>query len=135
MAGSRSKPKPKSDLKCRHCRAPNDLDATECWLCQRRDWRGDRVVRLADVTPLPERSPFATIQGLPGPDARPRQPDRRTSDPVEWLPITFVLSMLIGMILKPKTFIESRLAASAALGVAVVCVLIISGIVLYRKGR
>jgi ribosomal protein L40E len=24
---------------CRHCGATNDSGASECWLCQRRDWR------------------------------------------------------------------------------------------------
>jgi hypothetical protein len=85
MFGSRSKPKPKLVPKCRHCRAPNDLDAQECWLCQRRDWHGPRV-RAREVAPLPERSPFATIAGLPGPPqmasgwpARPRRHDRPIS--------------------------------------------------------
>jgi hypothetical protein len=85
MFGSRSKPKPKLEPRCRHCRAPNDLDAPECWLCQRRDWRGAGV-RTREAAPLPERSPFATIAGLPGPagmasgrPARPRRPGRPIS--------------------------------------------------------
>ncbi len=29
------------ELTCWDCQAPNDADASECWLCQRRDWRAD----------------------------------------------------------------------------------------------
>jgi ribosomal protein L40E len=29
---------------CRHCGATNDSGASECWLCQRRDWREDPKV-------------------------------------------------------------------------------------------
>jgi hypothetical protein len=36
-----SKPQPKSDLVCWDCGATNDPDASECWLCQRRNWRSD----------------------------------------------------------------------------------------------
>ena len=31
----------KSSLTCRECQAPNDPDASECWLCHRRDWRSN----------------------------------------------------------------------------------------------
>jgi ribosomal protein L40E len=37
---SQAEPTPNSDLTCRDCGAVNDPGATECWLCQRRDWRG-----------------------------------------------------------------------------------------------
>jgi hypothetical protein len=36
---SQSKRKPKPSRKCRDCGATNDPDASECWLCGRRDWR------------------------------------------------------------------------------------------------
>ena len=74
MTGSRSKPKPKSEAKCRHCRAPNDLDAPECWLCQRRDWRGPHVVGMSAPPPGPRRDPFAPVRGLPGMRPRPAVP-------------------------------------------------------------
>jgi len=41
---------------CRHCGATNDSGASECWLCQRRDWR-------EASKPAPRRRP--------GNDARP----------------------------------------------------------------
>jgi hypothetical protein len=37
---SQAEPKPKPDLTCCECGATNDPGASECWLCQRRDWRG-----------------------------------------------------------------------------------------------
>jgi MFS superfamily sulfate permease-like transporter len=39
---------------CRHCGATNDAGASECWLCQRRDWREDPKPRRrqgAHLTP------------------------------------------------------------------------------------
>jgi ribosomal protein L40E len=41
---------------CRHCGATNDSGASECWLCQRQDWRETPKIRSG-------RSPF-------GPDDR-----------------------------------------------------------------
>jgi ribosomal protein L40E len=38
---SQSKSEPKPERICRECGAPNDPDASECWLCHRRDWRSD----------------------------------------------------------------------------------------------
>jgi hypothetical protein len=38
---SQPKPGPKPELICRECGATNDPGASECWLCQRRDWRSD----------------------------------------------------------------------------------------------
>jgi ribosomal protein L40E len=40
-ASARGAAKAKLNLTCRECRAANDPDASECWLCHRRDWRGD----------------------------------------------------------------------------------------------
>ena len=37
---SQSDPMPNPNLNCRECGATNYPDASECWLCQRRDWRG-----------------------------------------------------------------------------------------------
>ena len=37
---SQADPRPKPDLTCCECGATNDPGASECWLCQRRDWRG-----------------------------------------------------------------------------------------------
>ena len=37
---SQAKPMPNPNLNCRECGAVNDPGASECWLCQRRDWRG-----------------------------------------------------------------------------------------------
>jgi nitrate reductase NapE component len=36
---SQVEPKPKPDLTCWDCGAANDPAASECWLCQRRNWR------------------------------------------------------------------------------------------------
>ena len=59
--------RPPLGSKCRHCRAPNEPDAWECWLCSRRDWRGALVVRPGDPEPAPPRhSPHRTTAGLPG---------------------------------------------------------------------
>ncbi|MGP0067247.1 MAG: hypothetical protein ACLQGP_27090 [Isosphaeraceae bacterium] len=45
---------------CRHCGATNHTDASECWLCHRRDWRG-------------------TPKNRPGHPSRPRNGERATS--------------------------------------------------------
>jgi hypothetical protein len=37
---SQSDPMPNPNLNCRECGAVNDPGASECWLCNRRDWRG-----------------------------------------------------------------------------------------------
>jgi len=36
---SQAGPTPDPNLTCRDCGASNDRDASECWLCQCRDWR------------------------------------------------------------------------------------------------
>jgi hypothetical protein len=36
---SHAGPMPSPNLHCRECGAVNDPGASECWLCQRRDWR------------------------------------------------------------------------------------------------
>jgi hypothetical protein len=38
MSQAESQPRPSP--KCWDCGAENDASAAECWLCQRRDWRG-----------------------------------------------------------------------------------------------
>lgn len=37
---SRDESQPRPSPKCWDCGAENDAAAAECWLCQRRDWRG-----------------------------------------------------------------------------------------------
>ncbi len=37
---SQAEPRPTPNLTCCECGATNDPGASECWLCQRRDWRG-----------------------------------------------------------------------------------------------
>ncbi|MGP0067245.1 MAG: hypothetical protein ACLQGP_27080 [Isosphaeraceae bacterium] len=37
---SQAQPTPNPNLNCRECGAVNDPGASECWLCNRRDWRG-----------------------------------------------------------------------------------------------
>jgi hypothetical protein len=143
MARSRSGPKPKSDLKCRHCRAPNDLDAQECWLCQRRNWRGPRGIRSLEDRRLPERSPFAAIAGLPGPSGLSPSPGVRRdgrgtqpADPVEKLPGPLILILLVGgawWVL--KSLADSPLALPAAIGVAVIAVLGIVYIIFLGMSR
>jgi hypothetical protein len=110
MFGSRSKPKPKLEPRCRHCRAPNDLDAPECWLCQRRQWR-ETGLRSREDPPLPERSPFATIAGLPGPartapgrPARCRRPARPTAGTTQestgglvWFALIYAATWLVNL--------------------------------------
>jgi len=39
--------KPQAEPTCRDCGAANDPAASECWLCQRRDWFSDGVSRPA----------------------------------------------------------------------------------------
>ncbi len=41
FASTSREEKPRAVPICRDCGATNDLDASECWLCQRRDWRAD----------------------------------------------------------------------------------------------
>ena len=37
---SRAESQPRPSPRCWDCGAENDASAEECWLCQRRDWRG-----------------------------------------------------------------------------------------------
>ncbi len=48
--------------KCRHCDATNDSGASECWLCQRRDWREPSTARK-DSPSRPRDSPRAQFVG------------------------------------------------------------------------
>jgi hypothetical protein len=57
---SPSKTKPKSDLVCWDCGATNDLGASECWLCHRRDWHeffGSLSGTKPAIKPPPAPSP------------------------------------------------------------------------------
>ena len=58
-----SDPNPKPEPTCWDCGAPNDPGASECWLCQRRDWRGYRGVRPGYPAPARRRGPLSTIGG------------------------------------------------------------------------
>jgi ribosomal protein L40E len=51
---SQAEPTPNPDLTCRDCGAVNDPGATECWLCQRRDWRRPRRLPVPPK-PAPSR--------------------------------------------------------------------------------
>jgi hypothetical protein len=56
--------KPKPELKCRHCGASNDPGASECWLCQRRDWRGFTGFAPEPIATYPQpRGLLSTIAG------------------------------------------------------------------------
>ncbi len=57
-----SDPKPIPEPTCWHCLAPNDPGASECWLCQRRDWRKYPGARAR--SPVPARGPLSTIAGM-----------------------------------------------------------------------
>jgi hypothetical protein len=50
---------------CWHCGAPNDAGSSQCWLCQRRNWRGIPSFRTRFSPPLdlPRRGPMSTIRG------------------------------------------------------------------------
>ena len=56
--------KPKPEPTCWDCGAPNDPGSSECWLCQRRDWRFHRGVRPTDPERAARpRNPLLTIGG------------------------------------------------------------------------
>jgi hypothetical protein len=57
-----SDPKPKPDLTCWDCGASNHPASSECWLCQRRDWRNSPGFRPRQTNP-PTRGPLSTIAG------------------------------------------------------------------------
>ncbi len=44
-----SKPDPMPEPTCRECGATNEPGATECWLCQRRDWQSAEPATKASV--------------------------------------------------------------------------------------
>src|SRR5947207_13447675 len=50
------------DLICWDCGATNDPGASECWLCQRRDWRRDPGPLPRRRVP-PPRGPLSSIAG------------------------------------------------------------------------
>jgi hypothetical protein len=123
MAGTRSKSKAKSEPRCRHCQAPNDLDAPECWLCQRRDWRGARdVLGPSFDPPLPRRNPFATVRGLPG--AASVAGSGRSPDPTSTVATGLVLLWLFGLM--------KQVTGSTVGGVLLSVVAAVLGTILFR---
>ena len=48
---------------CRHCGATNDPGASECWLCQKRDWRDPPQIRRKDSRPRTQGSPRSLFTG------------------------------------------------------------------------
>jgi hypothetical protein len=56
---------PMPEPNCWDCGAPNDPGASECWLCQRRDWRKFPGLRTRPSPPpnLPTHGPLSTIAG------------------------------------------------------------------------
>jgi MFS family permease len=46
---SQAKPGPEPELRCRECGAVNDDGSSECWLCQRRDWRTYPALRVNET--------------------------------------------------------------------------------------
>ncbi len=57
-----SDPKPEPDLTCWDCGALNHPASSECWLCQRRDWRKSPGFRPRQTIPS-TRGPLSTIAG------------------------------------------------------------------------
>jgi len=56
--------KPHPELICWDCGATNDPAASECWLCQRRDWRKHPDDRPGySALPARTRGPLSTIGG------------------------------------------------------------------------
>jgi hypothetical protein len=55
--------RPKPEPTCWDCGATNDPGASECWLCQRPDWRKYPGVRPRYPATAPPRGPFSTIGG------------------------------------------------------------------------
>ena len=57
--------KPPRDLTCWDCGASNPLGSSECWLCQRRDWRGGPDPHPRQTIPPTPRGPlFPTAGGM-----------------------------------------------------------------------
>jgi hypothetical protein len=63
---SQAKPGPEPELRCWDCGAVNDYGSSECWLCQRRDWRRHRVPGHDETAPVPVTlaGPFASLAGF-----------------------------------------------------------------------
>ncbi len=59
-----SKMTPNPEPSCWDCGATNDPGASECWLCQRVDWKKDPGLRRGRPAPeVPRRGPMSTIAG------------------------------------------------------------------------
>jgi hypothetical protein len=59
-----SKMTPNPEPACWDCGATNDPGASECWLCQRTDWKKYPGLRRGRPAPeLPRRRPMSTIAG------------------------------------------------------------------------
>ena len=60
------KPQPQPEPRCWDCGAENDPGASECWLCQRRDWRWKSGSERREIIPAAHRSsrPLSSISGL-----------------------------------------------------------------------
>ena len=48
---------------CRHCGATNDPGASECWLCQRKDWREPPRIRRKESRSRPQGSARSQLTG------------------------------------------------------------------------
>jgi hypothetical protein len=56
---------PETSLECWDCGATNDEGASECWLCQRRDWRRPpRVPMPIKPEPAPESGAGSILVGV-----------------------------------------------------------------------
>jgi hypothetical protein len=53
--------KPMPDLTCWDCGVTNHPDASECWLCQRQDWRKFPGSQPRQTTSPPPRGPHSSI--------------------------------------------------------------------------
>jgi ribosomal protein L40E len=61
---SKPDPWPTPEPVCWDCGATNVPGASECWLCQRRDWREHPGLRPRHpASPPPQRGPLSTIAG------------------------------------------------------------------------
>jgi hypothetical protein len=59
-----SETKPSPEPTCWDCGAPNDPGASECWLCQRTDWKKYPGLRRGrPALEVPRRGPMSTIAG------------------------------------------------------------------------
>jgi hypothetical protein len=109
---------PSSDSRCRHCRATNDPDAWECWLCSRRDWRGAPVDRPRAPEPAPPRhDPHRTTRGLPGAGPAPHPPRESSWSDVQ-------NGMIVISIMVPVVFIVFQAGLHNSLVVFILGILI-----------